>query len=214
MLDIALIEKCADPSLTPAIVEQFVEAAGSRDPLAVTVKSGGRLILVPKPKTPVEALEIVRENAGQAVVRVGLTQFPAGVGVKDVSELKADLVDSCENLRMGTTMFAKVMRIVAKWYGNPTNKDVLPYIFDDAVYSWRTGEFEGVEVFQAEDPVKGWAIPKTTVAVQDDGDQRSIASETRPEEQHDDVAEDEHPHEAGAEKAGMRIDMSRVGGQK
>jgi len=34
--------------LTPAIVEQFIAAAGSSDPLAVTVKSGGRLILVPE----------------------------------------------------------------------------------------------------------------------------------------------------------------------
>lgn len=44
MLDVALINQCADPSLKPAIVEQFVEIAGSFDPLAVTVKSDGRLI--------------------------------------------------------------------------------------------------------------------------------------------------------------------------
>lgn len=48
MLDAALIKECADPSLKPALIEQFVMAAGSDDPLAVTVKSGGRLILVPK----------------------------------------------------------------------------------------------------------------------------------------------------------------------
>lgn len=159
MLDAALIEKCADPSLTPAIVEQFVQTAGSPDPLAVTVKSGGRLILVPKPKTPEEAMDIVKAHVGRAVVCVGLTQFPAGVGVKDVSELKSDIVDPCENLRTGTTMFAKIMRIVAKWYGNPTGKELLPQIFDDAISSWKTGEFEGASVFQAEDPGMDWKAP-------------------------------------------------------
>lgn len=48
MLDAALIKECSDPTLKPAIVEQFVTAAGSADPLAITVKTGDRLILVPK----------------------------------------------------------------------------------------------------------------------------------------------------------------------
>lgn len=97
MLDAALIKECADPSMKPAIVEQFVRAVGSDDPLAITVMSGGRLILIPKPKTPEEAIEIVRENIVGSIVRVGLTQIPAGIGVKDASELKVDLVDPCAN---------------------------------------------------------------------------------------------------------------------
>lgn len=126
MLDAALIKECADPSLKPAIVEQFVQTVGSDDPLAITVKSGGRLILIPKPKTPEEAIEIVRENIAGSIVRVGLTQIPAGIGVKDASELKVDLVDPCFNLRIGTAMFAKILRIVAKWYGNPTSEEIFP----------------------------------------------------------------------------------------
>ena len=129
MIDPALIKECADPSLKPAIIEQFVMAAGSDDPLAVTVKSGARLILVPKATSTEEAMAIVRQYAGQAVVRVGLTQFPAGVGVKEATDLKPDLVDPCQNLRKGTAMFAKVLRLVAKWYGNPTSKDVFPADF-------------------------------------------------------------------------------------
>jgi len=152
MLDAALIKECADPSLKPAIVERFVQAVGSDDPLAITVKSGGRLILIPKPKTPEEAIEIVRENIAGSVVRVGLTQIPAGIGMRDPSELKVDLVDPCVNLRMGTGMFAKILRIVAKWYGNPTSEEVFPQLFDDAIHAWRTGKFEGESVFQAEDP--------------------------------------------------------------
>jgi hypothetical protein len=152
ILEAALIQQCADPSLRPAIVEQFVTAAGSVDPLAVTVRSDGRLILIPKPKTPDEAMEIVRQYAGHAMVRVGLTQFPAGVGVKDPDDLKPDLVDACENLRKGTAMFATVLRIVAKWYGNPTSEKIFPQIFEDAIYAWKTGEFEGVSVFQAPNP--------------------------------------------------------------
>ncbi|KEA03058.1 MULTISPECIES: TraH family protein [Rhizobium/Agrobacterium group] len=204
MLDAALIKECADPSLKPAIVEQFVMAAGSDDPLSVTVKSGGRLILVPKAASAEEAMAIVRQYAGQAVVRVGLTQFPAGVGVKEATDLKADLVDPCQNLRKGTTMFAKVLRIVAKWYGNPTSKDVFPQIFEDAVYAWKTGEFEGVSVFQAEDPG-----PPVGVSQQS---REKIPAE---EEDVDAKAREEQPGaEQDAGRAGIRIDLSRIGGQQ
>ncbi|MBB3302278.1 hypothetical protein FHT72_005927 [Rhizobium sp. BK077] len=205
MLDAALIQQCADHSLKPAIVAQFVTAAGSNDPLAVTVKSGGRLILVPKATSPDEAMAIIRQYVGQAVVRVGLTQFPAGVGVKDAADLKPDLVDACENLRKGTAMFAKVLRIVAKWYGNPKSDDVFPQIFEDAVYAWKTGEFEGVSVFQAEDP--GGAI-----ANQRD---RTVGKETDTVNVEEPPPIDAEPldgREVGA--AGMRIDLSRIGGQK
>jgi hypothetical protein len=91
------------------------------------------LILVPKARSAYEAMAIVRQYAGKAVVRVGLTQYPAGVGVKEPADLKPDLVDACENLRRGAAMFAKVLRIVAKWYGNSTSDDVFPQIFEDAV---------------------------------------------------------------------------------
>ena len=208
MLESALIEKCADPSLTPAIVRQFVETAGAPEPLAITVKSGGRLILVPKPTTPDDAMAIVREHVGRAVVRVGLTQLPAGVGVKDAAELKPDVVDACENLRMGTKMFAKIMRIVAKWYGNPTSKDVLPQIFEDAVFSWKTGEFEGVSVFQAEEPGTNWKLP--AVKKQDDEEQ----ADDDPVEgaSPDDAAAEAEAEETDTGRAGIRVDLSRING--
>ncbi|MBB3303282.1 hypothetical protein FHT72_006913 [Rhizobium sp. BK077] len=204
MLDAALIKECADPSLKPAIIEQFVMAAGSDDPLAVTVKSGGRLILVPKAASTEEAMAIVRQYAGQAVVRVGLTQFPAGVGVKEATDLKPDLVDPCQNLRKGTAMFAKVLRIVARWYGNPTSKDVFPQIFEDAIYAWKTGEFEGVSVFQAEDP-------GTPVGVSQQSREKIPAEE----EDADAESREEQPEaEQDAGRAGIRIDLSRIGGQQ
>ncbi|NKL23573.1 TraH family protein [Rhizobium leguminosarum] len=204
MLDAALIKECADPSLKPAIIEQFVMAAGSDDPLAVTVKSSGRLILVPKAASTEEAMAIVRQYAGQAVVRVGLTQFPAGVGVKEATDLKPDLVDPCQNLRKGTAMFAKVLRIVAKWYGNPTSKDVFPQIFEDAIYAWKTGEFEGVSVFQAEDP-------GTPVGVSQQSREKIPAEE----EDADAESREEQPEaEQDAGRAGIRIDLSRIGGQQ
>ncbi len=202
MLEAALIKECADPSLKPAIVEQFVQAVGSDDPLAITVKSGGRLILVPKPKTPEEAIEIVRDNIGGSVVRVGLTQIPAGIGMKDASELKADLVDPCANLRMGTAMFSKILRIVAKWYGNPTSEEVFPQLFDDAVHAWQTGKFEGESVFQAEDPggavVQRRALESDDVAEVEEGGYSEMPEETpiKPDD------------------TGIRIDLTRIGGQK
>ena len=204
MLDAALIKECADPSLKPAIVEQFVTAAGSADPLAVTVKSGGRLILVPKATSTEEAMAIVRQYAGQAVVRVGLTQFPAGLGVKEATDLKPDLVDPCQNLRKGTAMFAKVLRIVAKWYGNPTSKDVFPQIFEDAIFAWKTGEFEGVSVFQAEDPGNSVAM-ETVTSPSDD------TVSTDPSPQRENTERSEQSQSVGS--AEMRIDLSRIGGK-
>ncbi|QCL97910.1 TraH family protein [Agrobacterium tumefaciens] len=199
MLDAALIKECADPSLKPAIVEQFVEAAGSPDPLAITVKSGGRLILVPKVQTAGEALEVIRQNVSWAVVRVGLTQFPAGV---DAAALKSDLLDPCANLRTGTTTFAKILRIVSKWYGNPGSDEVFPRIFEDAVYAWKTGEFEGLNVFQAEDPGEIVDVPQLTKAKIPI---RKADAEATAKEQQRETRQKE-------ERDGMRVDLSRIGG--
>lgn len=201
MLDAALIKECADPSLRPAIVEQFVQAVGSTDPLAITVKSGGRRVLVEKPKTPKEALEIVRQNIRGSVVRVGLTQLPAGIGIVDASELKPDLIDPCVNLRMGTTMFSKILRIVSRWYGNPTSEDVFPQLFDDAVHAWQTGKFEGDNVFQAQDP--GGAVLQEPPVGTDgkDGDTGAVVENA--------VNQPEVPNSAG-----IRVDLSRIGGLK
>lgn len=204
-MDAALIKECADPSLKPAIVEQFVSAVGSNDPLAVTVKSGGRLILVPKPTNADEAMAIVRQHVGQAVVRVGITQLPAGVGVKDVSELKEDLVDPCKNLRMGTSMFAKVLRIVTKWYGNPTSAEVFPQIFEDATYAWNSGQFEGVSVFQAEDP--GGPLLNQENAKRDPGDASMEVS-------HEVQSVDAQAEDPTADvDSNIRIDLSRINGK-
>ncbi|NTE84597.1 conjugal transfer protein TraH [Agrobacterium tumefaciens] len=152
MVDAALIQQCADPGLMPAIVEQFIERAGSQDPLTVTVRSGNRVVLVPRPATPDEALALIRNNVGRNTVHVGITQYPAGLGIVEAGQLKPDLIEPCQNIRMGTALFAKVYRIVTKWYGNPTAKEVLPQVFDDAIIAWQTGYFEGTAVFRAEDP--------------------------------------------------------------
>ena len=209
MLDVALIEKCADPSLTPAIVEQFVAAAGSDDPLAITVKSGGRLVLVPKPQSPEAALEIMRQHVGKSSVRVGLTQYPAGVGITDIAELDTALVDPCENLKRGTALFGKIARIVTKWYGSPTSKEVMPQMFEDAVYAWRTGEFEGTKVFQVEDPggatfVSGKPLSKRQT------EEESQEVDAKPGEEGS-VQPPVGVTEVGAVE--MRIDLSRIGGR-
>jgi hypothetical protein len=155
MLDPALIAKCADPSLKPAIVETFIASAGSLDPLAITVVSQGRLLLLPKPVDATEAISIIRRYAGHAVVRVGLTQMPAGIGAKTNDDLDPALFDDCRNLQLGSALFAKVMRIVAKWYGDPHDEDAARVIFEDAVLAWKTGFFEGAKVFAAEEPDGG-----------------------------------------------------------
>jgi len=204
MLDTAFIQQCADPSLKPAIVQQFIARAGSQDPLAITVRSGNQVVLVPKPTTPEEALALIRDNLGRNTVRVGITQYPAGVGLVEAGQLKPDMVKPCENIRMGTTLFAKVFRIVAKWYGNPTAKKVQPQVMDDAVIAWQTGYFEGVAVFRAEDP----------------GQEKSTHTDTADSEEaergtdfnKDDTAA--NATETGASdpnKAGIRVDLSGIG---
>ncbi len=205
-MDAAFIAKCADPNLAPAIVERFVAAVGAEDPLTVSVKSDGRLVLVPKPRSANEALEVVRNYVGQAVVRVGITQFPAGLGVADASQLRTGMFDACENLRTGTKMFAKVARIVTKWYGRPTNKELLPPMLDDAFYAWKTGTFEGEDVFRVEDPGGPTFFGKAS------GDTNPAAEPSVPALGKEDPSQSAEPDKAA--EAGMRVDLTRIGGQK
>ncbi|MBW9089762.1 conjugal transfer protein TraH [Rhizobium wenxiniae] len=200
MLDAVLIQQCADPSLKPAIVEQFIAKAGSQDPLAVTVRSGNRVVLVPKPTTHEEALALIRDNLGRNTVRVGITQYPAGVGIVEAGQLKPDMVDPCENIRMGTTLFAKVFRIVSKWYGNPTAKEVLPQVMDDAIIAWQTGYFEGTAVFRADEEARSEpANPENT-----EKDSDPVEAGDTAESATDAVASDPN-------KASIRIDLSGIG---
>ncbi|MCM2476124.1 conjugal transfer protein TraH [Rhizobium sp. CG5] len=207
MIDAALIQQCADKALKPEIVEMFIERAGSQDPLAVTVRSGSRIVLVPKPTTPDEALALIRDNLGRNTVRFGITQYPAGLGIIEAGEMKPDLIEPCQNIRMGTALFAKVYRVVTKWYGNPTAKEVLPQVFDDAIIAWQTGYFEGTAVFRVEDPgeVK---LAEPEPAQRDGADSRSGLPENE--------AEPAVPAEAvasDANKAGIRIDLTGIGGR-
>ncbi|MDI6838085.1 MAG: TraH family protein [Rhizobiaceae bacterium] len=209
MFDAALIKQCADPGLKPAIVEQFIERAGSQDPLAVTVRSGNRVVLVPKPTTPEETLALIREHVGRNVVRVGITQYPPGLGMMEAGELRADLIDPCENIRMGTALFAKVYRIVMKWYGNPTEKEVLPQVLDDAIIAWQTGYFEGTAVFRSPDP-GGAELPEpdTEEPVSDAVEQSTDSAGEETNYPIKDTARGDDPN-----KAGIRVDLSGIGAE-
>ncbi|NSY99634.1 conjugal transfer protein TraH [Agrobacterium tumefaciens] len=210
MVDAALIQQCADPGLKPAIVEQFIERAGSQDPLAVTVRSGNRVVLVPKPTNADEAMDLIRQHIGRNSIRVGITQYPAGLGIMEAGELKPDIVDACANLKMGTALFAKVYRIVAKWYGNPTNKEALPQVFDDAIIAWQTGYFEGTAVFRAaetaevEVPEPDEALPANDAIEQPV--ERAEGNVRNPTE--NEVREEE------PNKAGIRVDLSGIGADR
>ncbi|MBO9136656.1 conjugal transfer protein TraH (plasmid) [Rhizobium sp. B230/85] len=204
MIDAALIKQCSDPGLKPAIVEQFIERAGAPDPLAVTVRTGNRVVLVPRPKTAEEALALIRDNLGRNTVRVGITQYPAGLGIVEAGEMKPDLVDACENIRMGTALFAKVYRIVTKWYGNPTAKGVLPQVFDDAIIAWQTGYFEGTAVFRAAEPGEVKLADALPEREDDSTSQRAEGGATDDSVAAPEIATDPN-------KAGIRIDLSGIG---
>lgn len=205
MVDVAIIQQCADPALKPAIVEQFIARAGSEDPLSITVRSGSPVVLVPKPATPEEALALIRDNLGRNTVRVGITQYPAGLGIVEAGQMKPDLVDACENIRMGTALFAKVWRIVMKWYGNPTAADVLPQVMDDAIIAWQTGYFEGTAVFRADDP--------GDVKLADPGDMdERVKDENSAEDDPEPAKQDSTASDPN--RANIRIDLSGIGARK
>lgn len=199
MFDPALIAKCADPNLKPAIVRRFVAEVGVNDPLMVTVRIRGRMILVPQAKTREEAMVTISRYVGNAVVRVGITQYPAGTGIKDPSDLNPGIVDACENIRIGTTLFARVYRIVVKWYGSQ-----VPEAFDDAITAWSTGYFEGKQVFQPLDP---------------EGVFKSIADSDPQQINNAALNEIVPKHTSGKqdksdpERSELRIDLSKIHGQ-
>ncbi|WLB24482.1 TraH family protein [Bradyrhizobium japonicum] len=202
MIDAATIHQCADPTLKPAIVEKFIRAVGAPDPLAVTVQTGNRVILVTPPKTADDAMELVRRYVGQAMVRVGVTQYPAGLGVTDVAELKPDLVEACANIRMGTALFGKVYRIVTKWYGTPVDE-----AFGDAIEAWKSGYFGGKYVFDEPDPD---SLPPHKGA--SDADDKAVDGNdaARPAKRSDDgTQQDKEPDNPN--KAGIRIDLTGIG---
>mgnify|MGYP000890517219 FL=1 len=209
MVDAALIKQCADPGLKPAIVERFIERAGSEDPLAITVRSGNRVVLVPKPATPDEAMELIRQHVGRNIVRVGVTQYPAGLGIMEAGALKSDLVDPCENIRMGTALFVKVYRIVTKWYGNPTESEALPEVLDDAIIAWQTGYFEGTAVFRAPDPGEV-EVPEpdkqepASDAIEQSADTAGLGVSDRVKDE---------PRGDDPNKAGIRVDLSGIGAE-
>jgi len=205
MFEAALIQQCADPGLKPAIVEKFIERVGSQDPLAVTVRSGNRIVLVPKPATPDEAMTLIRRHIGRNTVRVGITQYPAGLGVVEAGELKPDIVDACENIRMGTALFAKVYRIVTKWYGNAVEE-----AFDDAIIAWQTGYFEGTAVFRADDPGDLLlAIPKSENPPSEENLDQDEAAAEGAIGQPDKRVGQEDPN-----KAGIRVDLTGIGARR
>jgi len=198
LLEAALIEKCADPSLDLNVVQEFVHAVGNGDPLAVTVKVGGKMILVEKAATPEEALAITRRYVGRAIVRVGVTSYPAHLGDRSGMDLSPVIFDACDNLRLGTTMFAKVMRVVAAWYGRNASSEALPYVLADSIYAWVSGEFEGKDVFQAEDP-GGLAGPQAVL----------LHGKTNIDDPPMPSGDEDQPRDITS--ADMRIDLSGIG---
>ncbi|WP_286145782.1 conjugal transfer protein TraH [Labrenzia sp. CP4] len=98
------------------------------------------------PPSGTDPMKLVQDHLGKAVVRVGITQYPVGIGITDKSQVTADVFDACNNIKIGTALFARVYKIVTKWYGAP-----VPEAFTDAIEAYQTGYFDGEYVFMAED---------------------------------------------------------------
>lgn len=203
MFDLAFIQQCADPGVEIAIVERFIAEAGTDNPLAISITSGNRVILPESPHTPEAALSLVKQYVGKATVRVGVTRYPAGQGTSDVSEVDARLVDACENMRMGTALFGKVYRIVSHAHGAADQA-----VFEESIEAWRTGMFEGSYIFGDPDPgplqpssIAGGTVEDATRGGLDQGEEGSPAVERS--------AGDSDPR-----KAGIRIDLSRISGDR
>lgn len=208
MVDAALVHACADPALKPAVVERFLDKVGTADPLAVSIRAGNRVILVPPAQTPDEALALVRRFVGEAEVRVGITRYPAGVGVKDPSEIGVELFEPCANLRLGTALFGKVWRIVVKWYGA-----AVPEAFDDAILAWRTGTFEGKAVFLEPDPGPLDARSRDRKPSVGDEEEHPPSGEPPPrtETRGEGRPAEPRPLDEDPRRAAMRIDLTGAG---
>ncbi len=200
MFEPALIQQCADPGVEIAIVERFISEAGTDDPLAVRITSGNRVILPEAPKTPDESLRLIRHYIGRAVVRVGVTQYPAGHAITEPSQIAKDMVHACGNIRMGTALFGKVYRIVAHAHGESSSE-----VFREALEAWKTGTFEGQYVFGEADP---GPLPILVDGSADSGDDAKAEDiPVDPDPDMDDLVVDDvtavNPNEAG-----IRVDLS------
>ena len=192
MIDVDLIQQCADPRLEIALVQQFMGEMNAPNHLALRVFQGDKMVLVPAPKSAEKAVETTRQWVGKANVRVGLTQYPAGLGVTDPSEIGFELFDTCENIRLGTEGFGRVLRIV----GGREEGDKASG-FETAVQAYFTGWFEGEQVFYAEDPEP---VQRLETAPAAGKAPREDADATPP------LAEPADPN-----LAGIRIDLSVLG---
>lgn len=196
MFELAFIEQCADPGVEIAIVERFVAAVGTDNPLAMSITSGNRTILPEPPRTPEEALRLTAHFVDKAVVRVGVTQYPAGYGISEATELSPGLFDACENIRMGSALFGKVYRIVAHARGEDATN-----IFADAVTAWRTGIFEGAYVFEQADP--------GPLSSEEDARAHKSSSDESLDEENPRMSQeqtkDHNPYDAG-----IRVDLSTI----
>jgi len=198
-MDAAIVQKCADPSLKPAIVRSFLQNAGSENPLSVVVKGQKASILIPAPRTSDEAMAVIRQYLGRATVRVGVTQYPAGVGLRDPDDLNATILDTCQNIRLGTALFAKTYRIVVKWYGDERNEAL-----ESSFVAWRTGMWDGQHVFRMEDP---GPLKSASTATTKDTTTTSISAELKtggPAPASTQTTSD------NPTRATMRIDLSRI----
>lgn len=201
MFDTALIQQCADPGIEIAIVERFIADAGSNDPLAVSITSGNRIILPEAPRSPDEALRLIQRFAGQASVRVGITQYPAGYGVSNAADIPVELLDPCTNIAMGTALFAKVYRIVAAGEEATSSS-----YFTEAVAAWKSGRLGADYVFGMPDPA--------LVDRQEKGDGRDVHEEHAVRSADgrgvpDDLSVDPGSS-ADPNKAHIRIDLSAI----
>ena len=106
-MDIELIKQCADDRLTPAIVEQFIEAVGA-EPLSVKVTIDGKAVLLPKIESTIQAADVVAAYVGKADVRFGITLVPAGIEPVTAAAIDETLFEPCKNLSVGTEIFAGI----------------------------------------------------------------------------------------------------------
>lgn len=205
MFDVALIQQCADPGIEIAIVEQFIAEAGSDNPLKVTITLGNRVILPEAPKTQEAAVRLMQRFVGEATVRAGLTQYPVGYGISDAAQITADLVDPCENIRMGTALFGKVYRIVSHASGENGGP-----VLGEAIGAWRSGTFRGDYVFGLPDP--GPLAEELQEGADQPAEQES--PETVEPQQQDDSNRSILPtlESADPNTAGIRIDLSNLKG--
>jgi hypothetical protein len=112
MIDSIIIENCADPSLYPPLVKPFLERVGAKNPFDLAIVENTKFVLQ-RSESSEEAKRHIQNLLGKTALRFGPTAYPIGIGAKNLEDVDYNFLEPCQNIRLGTALFAQVISKVS-----------------------------------------------------------------------------------------------------